>query len=100
MSRLRFNVAAYGSTPASTKLDVWADSTAKRLAYIDDAGKYCIPGGVSNAAIAAQGAGFASDTYVTSSDLLIPSFGLQAKTTLYWAISVSKSAAGVATPVY
>lgn len=105
MSRLRFNVAAYGSTPATSKLDVWADSTAKRLASIDDAGRYYIPGGVSNAAIAAQGSavagsGFASDTYVTNSDLLIPSFGLQAKTALYWAISVSKSANGVATPVY
>lgn len=100
MSRLRFNSAAYGSTPASGKGDTWFDSTVKRLATIDDAGRLYIPGGIANAATAAQGSGFSSDTYVTNSDLLIPSFGLQAKTTLYWIISASKTAASTAAPVY
>jgi len=105
MSRLRFNTTTYGATPASGKLDVWGDSTSKRMSYVDDAGRYYAAGPISNAAIASQGSavagsGFASDTYVTNSDLLIPSFGLQAKTTFYWAISVSKSANGTATPVY
>lgn len=100
MSKLRFNASTYGSTPASGKADEWFDSTARRMASIDDAGRSTVSGGMTNAAIAAQGAGFASDTYVTGSDLLIPSFGLQVKTTMYWIISLSKTAAGVATPVY
>lgn len=50
--------------------------------------------------VAAQGAGFAADTYVTNSGLLVPSFGLQAQTMFEWLISTSKTAAGVATPIY
>jgi hypothetical protein len=57
-------------------------------------------GGTFNASTAAQGAGFSSDTYVTDSDLLVPSFGVQAKTMFRWTISASKTAAGVATPIY
>jgi hypothetical protein len=53
-----------------------------------------------NASIAAQGAGFAADTYVTDSDILIPSFGFQARTNFLWMISASKSGAGTAQPIY
>lgn len=97
---LILNSSAFPSTPSTGKFSVWEDSTSKKLATMDDAGQKYMPGGVSNAATAAQGAGFATDTYVTNSDLLIPSFGLQAKTRLTWLISVSKTAVGVATPVY
>lgn len=76
----------------------FVDSTAKIFCIKDDTG--IIRAQSNNAAIAAQGAGFAADTYVTNSDLLIPSFGLQAKTTFRWRISVSKTAAGVAAPAY
>jgi hypothetical protein len=54
-----------------------------------------------NASIAAQtSGGFATDTYVTDSDLLIPSFGLQARGKICWRISASKTGAGTATPIY
>jgi hypothetical protein len=86
------------STPAAGNGIIWVDSTAGILVVTDDAGRHAARS--FNAAVAAQGAGFASDTYVTNSDLLIPSFGLQAKTLLRWTISASKTAAGVATPVY
>lgn len=86
------------STPASGQGIVFIDSTAGILCHKDDAGR--VHASSANAAIAAQGAGFSSDTYVTDSDLLIPSFGMQAKATFLWKISASKTAAGTAQPVY
>jgi hypothetical protein len=86
------------STPASGNGVMWPDSTSPQWFTIDDAGR--VWGRSFNAAVAAQGAGFATDTYVTNSDILIPSFGLQAKTLIRWTISASKTAAGVATPIY
>lgn len=86
------------TTPASGNLILYPDTTAARWVELDDAGRAWLRS--HNAAIAAQGAGFAADTYVTNSDLLIPSFGVQAKTVFRWLLSASKTAAGVATPVY
>ena len=89
------------SSPASGQGIIYADSTVSKLAYVDDAGrKYIITGGgLTNAAVAAQTVN-AADTYLTDSDLLIPSFGLQAKTRIVWTVSASKTAAGIATPIY
>lgn len=84
------------ATPAANKGRVFLDSGL--LCTKDDAGHITAWSG--NAAIAAQGAGFAADTYVTNSDILIPTFQLQAKTRIVWTLSVSKTAAGVAQPAY
>jgi hypothetical protein len=86
------------STPSSGNGTIFVDSTASLLCFKDDAGK--VYARSTNAAIAAQGAGFATDTYLTNSDLLIPSFGLQAKTAFLWMISASKTGAGTAQPIY
>lgn len=86
------------STPSSGSGVWFFDSTSSLPFYKDDSGRYY--GTTFNAATAAQGAGFASDTFLTNSDLLIPSFGFQAKTNFLWTISASKTAAGVAQPVY
>lgn len=86
------------STPSSGSGVIWIDSTSSRLSAKDDSGN--IAAVTNNASIAAQGAGFASDTYVTDSDILIPSFGLQVRTKFRWVISASKTAAGIATPIY
>jgi len=86
------------STPSSGAGLIWVDSTAKIICSKDDAG--FVSARSENAAIAAQGAGFASDTYVTDSHILIPSFGFQARTMFRWLISASKTAAGIATPIY
>lgn len=86
------------TTPSSGNATIFVDTTAKILCVKDDAGRYAASS--FNAAIASQGAGFAADTYLTSSDILIPSFGVQAKTFIRWQISASKTAAGVATPIY
>lgn len=86
------------TTPASGKGNIFIDSTAGILCLKDDNG--IVRARSINAAIAPQGAGFAADTYITNSDILIPSFGLQAKTTFVWQISASKTGAGTATPIY
>lgn len=86
------------ATPSSGQGLIYLDSTASQMVNKDDAGR-CWAFSF-NAAVASQGAGFATDTYVTNSDLLIPSFGLQAKTVIRWRISASKSGASTATPAY
>lgn len=87
------------STPASGKAVIWIDSTTKKLVTLDDAGR--AGGSLSrNDATASQGAGFASDTYVTNSGLLIPSFGMRAGQLYVWRIAGSKTAAGTAAAVY
>lgn len=86
------------TTPSSGNGIIFIDSSASTLAWKDDAGRnFC---NTYNAAIAAQGAGFATDTWVTNSDLIIPSFSMQAKSVVLWMISGSKSGAGTATPIY
>jgi hypothetical protein len=88
------------TTPAAGKSVIYVDSTAKRLTVLDDSGRANPAGGIDNGSIASQGPGFAADTWVTDSDLLVPSHGLQVRTYLRWEVSVSKTAAGTATPIY
>ena len=48
---------------------------------------------------AAQGPGFATDTYLTGSNISIPDNGLKAGTRYHLVFDVSKTAAGIAAPV-
>ena len=52
-----------------------------------------------NSSTAAQGAGFASDTYVTGSSILIPSIRPKVGTLYHCKITATKTAAGTATPI-
>ena len=54
---------------------------------------------VYNQSVAQQGAGFATDTYLTGSSIAIPSGALKAGTRYHLIFDVSKTAAGTATPV-
>lgn len=84
--------------PAAGKGLIFLDSLAGIL-MTRDAITGRVNGFSMNAALVTQ-SGFAADTYVTNSDILIPSIGLQAKTNFRWRISASKTAAGVAAPAY
>lgn len=89
------------STPSSGNAIIYPDSTANLWAFVNDAGRKGVLWGASrNASTAPQGAGFSSDTYVTGSNLLIPSFGLQVGSYFSWRLSASKTAAGTAGPIY
>lgn len=52
-----------------------------------------------NQSVAAQGAGFATDTYLTGSSIAIPANSLKIGTRYHLIFNVSKTAAGLATPV-
>lgn len=89
----------FPTTPAAGKSILYTDSTGKRFVQLDDTGT--VKGLLSkNASSASQGAGFAADTYVTNSGLLVPSSGLQQGMRFTWYISASKTAAGVAAATY
>ena len=98
MADLLLDEQSFPATPAAGKDVIFCDSVISNLAVKDDGGlchTYTL-----RSAIAAQGAGFASDTYVTNSGILIPSFGFQVGMGFYWRLSASKTAAGVAGPIY
>lgn len=52
-----------------------------------------------NQSVAAQGAGFAIDTYLTGSSIAIPANSLKVGTRYHLIFNVSKTAAGTATPI-
>lgn len=54
---------------------------------------------IFNQSTAAQGAGFASDTYLTGSSTAIPSGGLKVGSRYHLIFDVSKTGAGIATPI-
>jgi hypothetical protein len=54
---------------------------------------------VFNQSVADQGAGFASDTYVTGSSVTIPATGLRVGTRYHMIFAATKTAAGTATPI-
>lgn len=87
------------STPAASKSVLWVDSTAKRQLQTDDGG---IHRGIfaHNNSTSAQGAIVTTEIYLTGSSLRIPSYGMQVGMTFVWYISASKTAAGVAGPVW
>lgn len=97
MAEILLDTQSGPATPASGQGFIFVDTTAKILVLKDDTGTF--KAASANAAVTNQ-AGFAADTYLANSNILIPSFGLQAKTVFRWQISASKTAAGVATPVY
>jgi hypothetical protein len=83
------------STPASGKSVVFVDSTSKRLSVTDDTG---VPrgGALSSNSSVAQQTGFAADTWLTSSDIIIPSYGMKVGQVYCWEVGIEKTAAGVA----
>lgn len=91
--------AATAFTAPSTGFGVyWIDNVhSGALFLVDDTGRRW--GRTHRVSVASQGAGFATDTYLTDSGLLVPSFGFQVQTMFEWIISASKTAAGVATPI-
>lgn len=98
MGDIYLEVQGKPSTPSSGSSILYFDSADLKQYLLDENGRCW--GRSINAAIASQGAGFSSDTYVTNSDMKIPAFGVQAKSGFIWKISASKTAAGTATPVY
>jgi hypothetical protein len=98
MADILLDLESFPLAPAAGKGLIFLDATAGIL-MTRDAVTGRVNGFSMNAALVTQN-GFAADTYVTNSDILIPSVGLQTKTNFRLRISASKTAAGVAAPVY
>lgn len=87
------------TTPSTGKSVLYVDSTTKKSAQLDDAGAVHGMPLSRSYSTASQGPGFAVDTYVTSSGILVPSCGIQAGSVFRWYITLSKTAAGTAATV-
>lgn len=85
---------------AGTDLLPVVQSAATRKATVDQIASY-VSRALYNASTTTPGAGFAADTYLAGSDILIPAPAtqLQSKTTYELIFSVAKTGAGTAAPV-
>lgn len=95
MADILLDTQSTPSTPAAGKGVVYVDSTSKRAVNLDDTG-VVRAGTLSKNASAGQQTGFASDTYLTGSSILIPSCGMQVGQLYKWEVGIEKSAAGTA----
>lgn len=97
MSRLRLNEVAAPSTPASSKVEVYASSdTTPAIRAVDDAGLNRALSPVMNYSTASQSPTATTRTYITGSAIAIPATGLQIGTILRWRFNMAKTAAGTA----
>jgi len=81
------------STPAASKSVLWVDSTTKKFVQTDDGGKR--HGLLSaNFSTASQSPATSTDVYITNSDILVPSFGMEAGQLYRWMFTATKTATG------
>lgn len=90
-------LSAVSAALAAQEIPVNDAGTSKKLTVAQLAA-YPGSGGSFNASVTTPGAGFATDTYLVGSSINIPA-GLQAKSMYRCKFHVSKTAAGVATPI-
>lgn len=93
ISALTAATAALGAD----ELPINEAGTTKKLT-VAQIGTYVDP--FWNVATAAQGPGFASDTYVTKSGIVLPQARMQAGVVYRCALVFTKTGAGVATPIF
>src|ERR1700730_5135368 len=90
------------STPAASKSVIWVDSTTKKgPLQTDDSGvvhgiisTHYNPSGTASLALGT------TDQYIPNSNLILPAYGMQVGMMFRWYITVSKTANGVATPIF
>lgn len=99
MSDILLEKQSAPTTPSADQGILFLDNTTEKFTHRDDAGNYLGSPLSRNFSTASQGAGFATDTYIANSGILIPSYGMQAGHLYQWAITWSKTAAGIATPI-
>jgi hypothetical protein len=86
------------TTPAgATEIPVNEAGTSKKLT-LSQVSIYSDP--ITNTIVSAQGAGFAADTYVTNSNITIPTARMAAGVAYYLRLMITKTAASTAIPTY
>lgn len=88
------NQAAVPATPSAGQITAFGFAANKKLAFVDDAGLVTMLG-LANASIANQ-TGFAADTYLVGSNIVIPAGRWQARTIYTCEFDMVKTAAGTA----
>jgi hypothetical protein len=87
------------ATPSAGQAVIYVDNVSKKLSTKNDAGVIDTIDDILNNSVAAQGAGFATDTYLTGSSIPLLSVVPKVGTMYQCTFDVSKSAAGTAAPV-
>lgn len=98
MAELTMDVQSVPATPGAGTATVFIDTTAKRLAVKDDAG--FIKGHVYNFSTASQAPAAATRTYLTGSNIAIPTGKLQIGTMFRWKFNMTKTGAGTAASTF
>jgi len=98
MADIQLAVQSTPTTPSAGNAVAYVDTTSKELAVKDANG--FIHGRVSNFSTAAQVLAATTLTYITGSNLAIPTGKLQIGTCFRWAFNITKTAAGVASSTY
>ncbi len=99
MAEILLDEQSTAISPSTGKTVIYSDSTTSKLTYRDDAGNcFTIPGRIDNFTNASQ-TGFAADQYLVGSNLAVPPHKLQVGTSFTWIFDVTKTGAGVATPI-
>jgi hypothetical protein len=99
MADIALDTQGTPTTPSAGVLIAYADSGSKQLTAKNDAGRVVTIPGIKNWNTADVVAN-AADTYLTGSSVAIPQHLMQAGTTFRWRFVMTKTAAGVAAPVW
>ena len=99
MGRIVLATESTMTTPSSGDVRLTPLSGTKRFTSIDDAGLTLSIPHLTNCNTADVVAS-AADTYLTGSSISVPTHKLQAKTMFKWRFAMTKSAAGVAAPIW
>src|SRR5436309_2987421 len=87
-------------TPSGGNEILYVDSVSKQLCTKDDAGKVNSLGGLLSNFNTADVTASAADTYLAGSSISIPAHKMQVGTIFKWRFAFSKTAAGIATPIW
>lgn len=88
------------TTPGAGKVVLYPDSSTKRMTSLDDSGRKLSLDGVIRNWNTVDVVANAADTYLAGSSLIVPQHLLQAGATFKWRFAATKTAAGVATPIW
>jgi hypothetical protein len=100
MGDIQLDTQVAPSTPGAGSSILYVDSSSALLSSKNANGLVQpVPLWIQNQAVAAQGPGFAADTYVVGSNITVPGGFPRVGTRYHLTIDVSKTAAGTATPI-
>ena len=99
MADFLLDVQSASAQPAAGQVVLFGETTQKHVTFKDDAGRTYTLGvaGIRNYATAAQGAGFASDTYVVGSNITVPA-SLTSQVGTQYRCKISLAKTGYAPP--